>query len=335
MIPDMARIALTAQLSPQRLALVRKFGQRVTKGVYVETVDGDMPFSLLNRARAALAVSPPGSMITGLSGLALAGATIPFELEPLLKGPVSVIVPVGAGRFPQRPEFKVSRLRHLPPEWPATSRPDLTLAHPVFSWAHTVLDLSKRAWWSPGQPAPGDQSALPGLFDVPGKREFLLSVQLGDAVVARREKAVLTMAEFQQFITEHGHQRWFAAARQVVDFVRAGTDSPKETWLRLTVVDLGFPEPQVNPEVWVRGRRLRLDLAWIAHLIDLEFQGSGHFLDPDRAKSDVYRRRDLETDNWTVVEVTGSDLYRPGGLAARLSAAFVAARHNAHPIPHR
>jgi hypothetical protein len=329
----MARIALTSELSARNSALVRKVGCRLTRGVYVEIVDGDEPLSLPNRARAALAVSPPGSMVGGIGGLALAGVAIPFELQPLLDGPVHVIVAAETGHFPHRPEARVSRLRQLPPGWPAGDQPGLALAHPVFCWAQAVRDLAHRAWWVPGQPVPGGQIALPGLFDVPGKREFLLAVQLADALVARRGRGVLDLAEFKQFIVEYGRGRWFAAARQVVDSVRAGTDSPKETWLRLVVVDLGFPEPQVNPEVWIRGRHLWLDLAWLAYLIDLEFQGLRHFSDPERAKSDVYRRRDLETHNWIVVEVTSSDLYRPAGLAARLSAAFAATRDRGRPNP--
>jgi hypothetical protein len=315
---------------------IRKNGMRLSRGVYVERLEGRDPKSLLNRARGALAVAPPGSMVCGLSALGLTGMLIPFELEGELSGPVEFLCPSAAAKIPSRPEYRFRRVGQPPSVW-AGSPAGVPLAHPAYCWAQVTHQLTGSSPWLPGTLfAPGaraDQAAVPrpGIFDVPGKREFLRALQLGDALVARDARQILALHELAAFIQDTSGVRGFKAARMILPWVRAQTDSPRETWLRQVVIDLGFPEPAVNPEIRVEGRRFRPDLAWEIHRIDLEFHGEAHFSNPEQARSDVYRRRALQTAGWTVVEVTSADLRHPAALAARLAAAF--ARASQPPSP--
>jgi hypothetical protein len=300
------------------IRLIRKGGRRLTAGVYVRSDPESDPGTLPNRARAALAVAPRGSIITGLHGLALAGAEIPFEMGSLLDGPVEVAVPQPLGTYPRRPELSVRRLTNLPPVW-KESPPEIPLAHPVHAWAQVSRALAKTAGWRPGD-QPG--LVLPGGLAAGGSLGFCRAVQLGDALV-RRKDPILT---FECFADQLEQMRGRYGSRLPLDvfrWVRPRTDSPPETLLRLTVLAVGYPEPLVNPEIQLDGRSNWLDLAWAERKIDLEFHGNLHF-EGSQPLGDLYRRRALEALGWTVIEATTSDLRSPKSLLARLAEAFAA-----------
>jgi hypothetical protein len=158
---------------------------------------------------------------------------------------------------------------------------------------------------------------------VPGKSEFCQAVQLGDALVSR-ENGILDMDEFASRVLATTGQYGSRAAGAVFNWVRPRTDSPRETLLRLVVLDAGFPEPQVNLEVATEGGTCWLDLAWLEEMIDLEFHGGHHFRGRG-PKDDLYRRRRLEALGWTVIEVTSADLRSPLSCLTVLASAFDAA----------
>jgi hypothetical protein len=133
------------------------------------------------------------------------------------------------------------------------------------------------------------------------------------------------MEEFAAQVAAVRGQPGSRTAAELLAWVRPRTDSPKESSLRLIVLDAGYPEPEVNFEVVAHDWPHSLDLAWVEPMIDLEFQGGHHFSGEHR-RGDLYRRRALEALGWTVVEVTGSDLRAPAAFLAQLSAAFESAR---------
>jgi hypothetical protein len=309
-----------SQLTPYQARSARKFGRRLSRGVYGQSPDGD-PANLLNRARAALLTAPPGSTISGLAGLALAGATVPFGMEALLTAPVDVTVPISQGRRPRRPEVQVHRVSEPPPLW-MEGRTPVPLAHPAHCWAQVVRQLLPHTDWQPGQPFGVTQ---PGDLTVPGRREFCWCVQLADALTPR-DGGLLTFDEFSSHLESTRGQHGSKTPLRVFRWVRPGTDSPKETVLRLIVLDAGFPEPAVNPVVQVANGTRRLDLGWLKEMIDLEFHGEQHFKDSQTARADLLRRGDLQAAGWLVVETTNADLLDPRRLLARLAAAFDEAR---------
>ena len=117
------------------------------------------------------------------------------------------------------------------------------------------------------------------------------------------------------------------AARTALDRVRSGVESPMETRFRIGVVDAGFPEPEVNVDVTdTSGAFLgRVDLAWPALRIGLEYDGDHH---RDRAtfQHDQRRSNGFSVNGWIIIHATAADAQRPAVLFERLRQAFVQRR---------
>lgn len=112
-------------------------------------------------------------------------------------------------------------------------------------------------------------------------------------------------------------------AREALDRVRVGAESAMETWLRLAVVDAGFPEPELQVKVFDRAGRFigRVDLAWPELRIALEYDGDQH-RERDAFQRDQRRRNDFEVNDWLAIHVTAADAARPAVLFERLRQAF-------------
>jgi hypothetical protein len=284
------------------------------RGVYLEGSGSPMSDfdRLIHRGRAALAVSPPGSLISGLTALAIKKVAIPDGFDP--SGPIDVAVPWTARRGPVRPEIAAHRERVMPGLWD----PGQLIAEPAHCWARAALPHMGVEPWTPGREK---RATVRGSFVDPAKQAFLQAVQLGDALV-RRVNPMIAHGEFAERIADWGPRRGAPLVRELFRHVKAGTDSLTETWLRLAVVDAGFPEPAVNHLVRIQGRDRYLDLSWPDAGIALEYHGRQHFNDPGQSYSDVYRRGGLQEMGWIVLEATYEDLRQPAGMLARLATAF-------------
>lgn len=83
--------------------------------------------------------------------------------------------------------------------------------------------------------------------------------------------------------------------------------SRAETWLRLTVIDAGLPEPEVNYDVVDGGRWLgQVDLAYPELRIAIECEGQHHLTDPLQWAEDIARMDRLVEAGWRVIRVTTS-----------------------------
>ncbi|HYN75568.1 MAG TPA: type IV toxin-antitoxin system AbiEi family antitoxin [Candidatus Limnocylindria bacterium] len=111
--------------------------------------------------------------------------------------------------------------------------------------------------------------------------------------------------------------RWtgYRGVRQLRDLVELAdgrSESPRESWLRLLIIDSGFPDPVPQYEV-PRGPGLvpyRLDLAWPDLMVAVEYDGAEAH-GPAQAKRDAARRRFLRQLGWSVIVVRRGDLERP------------------------
>jgi len=110
-----------------------------------------------------------------------------------------------------------------------------------------------------------------------------------------------------------------AALLQIVD---GRAESPPESWLRLLVVEAGFPLPDVQHRVLdLDGEPLyRLDLAWPELRIALEYDGYEAHV--GRAARDAARDEDLARRGWVTVRASATDLRNPVRLLDELSGAF-------------
>jgi hypothetical protein len=110
---------------------------------------------------------------------------------------------------------------------------------------------------------------------------------------------------------------------------RASTRSASrpESWLRLLIVDAGFPEPAVNFDIVASGRWLgRVDLAYPEWRIAIEYEGEHHLMDPARWSADIARVDRLVEAGWRVIRVTKADVFGdPTPLLRRIRRAIALA----------
>jgi hypothetical protein len=99
-------------------------------------------------------------------------------------------------------------------------------------------------------------------------------------------------------------------------------ESAPESWIRMLIIELGFPLPEVNFAVLSPGGRevYRLDLAWPELRIALEYDG--HAVHAGREEEDAAREDDLRRRGWIVVRARAADLGEPTRLTTELRAAF-------------
>lgn len=131
-------------------------------------------------------------------------------------------------------------------------------------------------------------------------------VVVGDALVRDRRTTTAELAAFVAASRLPGA----GAAREAVAFVRDRVDSPMETRTRMLLVLAGLPEPEINPEVTIAGRRRRYDLRYRRSGTIVEYDGRQHAESDQQWKSDVARREDIDDSGERIVVLLSKDIYR-------------------------
>lgn len=92
--------------------------------------------------------------------------------------------------------------------------------------------------------------------------------------------------------------------RDAIHMMDAGGHSPRETWLRLLLIDAGFPIPQTQIPVYDREYGWAyIDMGWPDLLIGLEYDGEQHRKDSDQYARDIAKHRMLQRRNWIIIRV--------------------------------
>jgi hypothetical protein len=109
-----------------------------------------------------------------------------------------------------------------------------------------------------------------------------------------------------------------------LELVDPGAQSPRESYLRLLLIDAGFPRPQTQiPVLGVDGIPLAyLDLGWEENLVAVEYDGDQHRTDRRQYVKDLQRIEMLERMGWIIVRVVAED--RPANIVRRVRAALQA-----------
>ncbi|MEB3052039.1 hypothetical protein KV112_20220 [Mycolicibacter sp. MYC123] len=102
------------------------------------------------------------------------------------------------------------------------------------------------------------------------------------------------------------HLRRLRVALPLVDF---GAASPKESWLRLRLIDAGLPAPTTQIPVIERGYWpfAWLDMGWEDYKVSAEYDGKHHQSDRPQYVRDHNRQRRLETLGWINIRVINED----------------------------
>lgn len=143
-----------------------------------------------------------------------------------------------------------------------------------------------------------------------------------DQAVARMD----ALARAHQFSAEdvlllakrHRGARGLRRLRVVLPLVDGGAASPKETWLRLLLIDTGLPVPATQIPVCDGGYRpfAFLDMGWEQFKVAAEYDGDQHRSDRRQYVKDQRRLRRLERLGWIVIRVIAED--RPDDVIQRV-----------------
>lgn len=121
-------------------------------------------------------------------------------------------------------------------------------------------------------------------------------------------------------------------ARRAAALVRRRVDSVQETRLRLALLLAGLPEPEVNPSVEVRGRRVgRVDLLLRRWRIVIEYEGDQHRVDRRQWNRDVWRQECLVSGDHTLVRVTAERMRSPRAVVTGVYDALVGCGYDGPP----
>jgi len=139
-------------------------------------------------------------------------------------------------------------------------------------------------------------------FDIGRRRPTRSTVARMDALL---RATGIKPAEVAEIAVRHPGTRGLRQLDTVLELVDAGAQSPRETWLRLTLVDAGLPRPQtqipVNSPSHVT--TYYLDMGWEDAMVAVEYDGDHHRTDRWQHNKDVIRLEELERLGWIVIRV--------------------------------
>lgn len=115
--------------------------------------------------------------------------------------------------------------------------------------------------------------------------------------------------DVQRIMERCGGRRGIVRARESLDLVDAGAESPKESWLRVTLIRAGVPRPQTQIAVYDGGWKpfAFLDMGWPELKVAAEYDGDTHRTNPIRWRKDAKRYERLQRCGWIVVRVLAGD----------------------------
>lgn len=121
-----------------------------------------------------------------------------------------------------------------------------------------------------------------------------------------------------QLARRHRHTRGLRQLERVLSLADSGSQSPKETWLRWTLIAAGLPRPQTQIPVLARDGCVLayLDLGWPELMVAVEYDGDHHRADRYQYVKDIRRREMLERMGWIIITVVAED--RPTDVVRRV-----------------
>jgi hypothetical protein len=246
----------------------------------------------VTHTRSILKTTHPRAMAVSITALALWGVQIPGRLQRDTR--IHIMVPT-RGAHPERHDIKVHWSTQLA-SVPTTTVHTIRTCDPIEAWmlAAKIATIEEL-------------------------------IQLGDQLL-RRDNPLTTLQQLRRRVANAGRRRHIRKIRHALEFIRAGTQSIFETWMRLRGTEAGMPEPQINVDIYDQEGNFvaRPDLLWEALQTAGEYDGDYHG-DNNRRLQDNERRRRMEIHGIHIITATKNDLSDP----TRLHRAFRHARTRA------
>jgi hypothetical protein len=148
--------------------------------------------------------------------------------------------------------------------------------------------------------------------------------ELIQAIEWMMHRGFTTLISLTAYALDH-HLRGVRRVRDVIGFVREGSESPMESLVRLMIRFAHLPEPV--PNLVLRDEHghflARGDLVYARWKVLVEYDGMHHERDPRQRQRDIGRRERLERAGWLVIIVTSADLVAPRQIVDRVHQALL------------
>jgi hypothetical protein len=129
--------------------------------------------------------------------------------------------------------------------------------------------------------------------------------------------------EVADLANRYPRARGIRQLRQLLPLVDGGSDSPRESRIRLWLIDSGMPMPQTQIPVFDGGPQAVafLDMGWEQFKVAVEYDGDHHRKDRRQYVKDIRRIRMLEEMGWIIIRVIAEE--RPAHWLARVERALI------------
>jgi hypothetical protein len=124
----------------------------------------------------------------------------------------------------------------------------------------------------------------------------------------------------------HRGARGLRQLETVLEVVDPGAQSPRESYLRLLLIEAGLPRPRTQiPVLGADGLPIAyLDMGWPDLMVAVEYDGDHHRFDRHQYLKDIRRLELLERLGWLIIRVVAED--RPADIVRRVRHALEARR---------
>ncbi len=116
-----------------------------------------------------------------------------------------------------------------------------------------------------------------------------------------------TLKFLRSMVDSHKNLQGIVRAREALDLMRVGADSPPETLLRLAMADANLPEPELQLKLRDSRNSPSADAGYRTLRIALQYDGAHHLNEIQRLK-DHHRNKAFMAAGWTVLKFTDRDL---------------------------
>jgi hypothetical protein len=128
----------------------------------------------------------------------------------------------------------------------------------------------------------------------------------------------LKVDDVARMVECHRGVRGLRQLETALELVDAGAQSPRESYLRLLLIEAGLPRPQTQIPVFdADGVAVAyLDLGWEQYMVAVEYDGDHHRADRAQYVKDIRRLEMLERMGWLIIRVVAED--RPADIVRRV-----------------
>lgn len=138
-------------------------------------------------------------------------------------------------------------------------------------------------------------------FDLGRRGTIRQAIARLDALAAATD---FKAGDVHELAAEHRHTRGLRQLQTALDLVDGGAQSPKETWLRLLLIQAGFPRPRTQiPVLGPDGHNYFLDMGWEDIMLAVEYDGDQHRTSRPQYVWDATRLEYLTGMGWTHIRV--------------------------------